>query len=583
SAFVSTAGPGFSELVGATPVVVAGGGGGGAPGTGSGYLEGSGGAADGIVSGGKGGLRSEPPSNPNPGSPGETAGGGGGGGGGSFLRSAPVDTTGGAGGRGADGIVVIRYLPLDQQPLIDNGGGANGGGGGSAPAAPAIVAPAPPSPAFVPGGAVPTIARAVVNGELSDLTVTPLVNQAPEGASADREAALPESFRRELPGPNGIQVTAGDVGVSLVGPQVGWPRSPDVLVVAPDVPLALQTSGFSANTEVEVFVLNQGGTWVLADTLTTGPDGTLDASVTIPEDAPVGPGYLQLDGTDASGEPISLAIGAQIAPPVAPVPTADGPLPQVTPGEASATDAEGNPLVFSIDRVEGTDVQIRVGESLTSIQALDADGLQQLAPDGAIEIEEEGFVRVGGEGFQPNSMVQVWVFSEATFVGIVLTDENGAYTSLLELPEELELGDHTLQNSGTARNGQPLAVSAGLRIIAPGEGSSAETETPETARADTTVYFGRGSSTLDSADKKKLDRLVRRVKDSAQRVRVTGYVQASSSTANDQSLSLARARSVARYLRSQGVDAKYTVRGRGVLDAPSDEARSARVTVVYTK
>ncbi|HEV8024856.1 MAG TPA: OmpA family protein, partial [Candidatus Nanopelagicales bacterium] len=378
-------------------------------------------------------------------------------------------------------------------------------------------------------------------------------------------------------------VTAGDVGVSLVGPQVGWPRSPNVLVIAPDVPLALQTSGFSANTEVEVYVLNQGGTWVLVDTLTTGPDGTLDASVSIPVDAPVGPGYLQLDGTDASGAPISLAVGAQIAPAVAPVPTADGPLPQVTPGEASATDAEGNPLVFSVDRVDGTDVQIRVGESLTSIQAVDADGLQQLGPDGAIEIEEEGFVRVGGEGFQPNSMVQVWAFSEATFVGMVLTDENGAYTSLLELPEELELGDHTLQNSGTARDGLPLAVSAGLRIIAPGEGSTPQPQAQETARVNTTVYFGRGSSTLDSADKKKLNRLVRTVKGSAQTVRITGYVQASSTTANDQSLSLARARSVARYLRSQGVDAKYTVRGRGVLDAPSDEARSARVTVVYTK
>lgn len=525
---------------------------------------------------------------PLAGQPGPVYGGGGGGGqGGSGTNPNPPDVPGGLpgadGGEGAKGIVIFRYASISVLPT-DNGGGSDGGGGGApAPSGPAVAVPAPPSPVSFAQRPGPTQARAKVGGGESAIDIVPLVDQVPQGEQADRIAALPESARAQLPGSNGVQVSAGSVEASLVGPQASWPRSPDLLIMAPNVPLAVQTSGFSAGSSVEVFVQNVSGTWVLVDTLTVGPDGTLDASLTIPDNAPVGPGSLQLQGTDTSGETVALAVGAQIAPPVAPVPTSAGPLPQVTPGEASATDAEGNPLVFAIDRVDGTDVEIRVGESLTSIQALDGDGTQPLASDGAIEIEEEGFVRVGGEGFQPNSMVQVWAFSEATFVGLVLTDENGAYTSLLELPEELELGDHTLQNSGTAFDGQPLAVSAGLRIIAPGSDVTEQPQAQETARASTTVYFGRGSSTLDAADRKELDRLVRKVGDSTQRVRITGYVQASSTTSNDQSLSRARARSVAKYLRSQGVDAKYTIRGRGVLDAPSDEARSARVTVVYTK
>ena len=458
-----------------------------------------------------------------------------------------------------------------------------GGGGAAAPVAPAVVTPGPSAPASLGERPDPGAARALVGGQDVDVTISPLVSDSSTSAAADRISSLPESLRTIAPQPNGVQVSAGGVGVSVAGPQASWTRSPGLLIVAPDAPLAVKTTGFGAGSPVKVYVQNASGTWVLVDTLTTGPDGTLDAAVTIPTNAPVGPGVLQFEGTNGSGEQVTLSIGAQIAPPVAPVPTADGPLPQVNPGQAVVTDADGSPVEFSVNRVNGTDVEIRVGESLTSIQAVDAEGTQPLAADGAIEIEEEGFVRVGGEGFQPNSMVQVWAFSEATFVGIVLTDENGAYTSLLELPEELELGDHTLQNSGTAFDGQPLAVSAGLRIIAPGSDGTEQPQAVETARANTTVYFGRGSSSLDAADRKKLDRLVRKVGDSPQRVRITGYVQASSTTSNDQSLSRARARSVAAYLRSQGVDAKYTVRGRGVLDAPSDEARSARVTVVYTK
>jgi len=63
----------------------------------------------------------------------------------------------------------------------------------------------------------------------------------------------------------------------------------------------------------------------------------------------------------------------------------------------------------------------------------------------------------------------------------------------------------------------------------------------------------------------------------AQKVVVIGFVQPTSSTANDRSLSTRRARVVAKYLRSLGLKGRYRVRGDG---AARDSGASARRVVV---
>ncbi len=61
----------------------------------------------------------------------------------------------------------------------------------------------------------------------------------------------------------------------------------------------------------------------------------------------------------------------------------------------------------------------------------------------------------------------------------------------------------------------------------------------------------------------------------------TGYVQPTTSTANDEELSTQRARSVAAYLRSIGVTGPSIAKGDGIAAQAGATARRAQVTITY--
>jgi len=62
---------------------------------------------------------------------------------------------------------------------------------------------------------------------------------------------------------------------------------------------------------------------------------------------------------------------------------------------------------------------------------------------------------------------------------------------------------------------------------------------------------------------------------------VVGYVQPTSTAANDTTLSTARAQAVAAYLRSLGVKGVYLVRGDGKAKETGSTARRVEVTISY--
>lgn len=503
------------------------------------------------------------------------------------------------GGKGGDGAVYVRAIPQSPpaptptpNPPAPNPGPnpAPNPGPAPAPAAPADgndssnddestsdggssnVTPAPTS---LPAATSSDGAVVLVGGQQVAVTATPL-SDATTGAGGEPSPAssLPPRLQRQLPPANGSQLTVGNSTFTVTGPQLGGSREGSSLAIAPGAPVNLALSGLQAGTQVGTYVLNEDGTFVLIGTAVVDADGTISSAVTVPAGAVTGTGRLQIQGTDASGAALAVGLDAQILPPVAPVPRATGALPEVQPGRVAVINAEGEDVRSSIERVKGTDIRIRAQDSTANIQAVDSDGVRPLGTQGAIEVEEEGFVRLNGAGFQPNSTVEVWMFSDPTFVGVVQTDAEGNYGSLLQMPEDLKSGEHTLQSTGTARNGSEVAAATGLRVT---EAENAAVVKQQ--KLNTTVFFDRMSSKLDAADKKKLDRIASKVGNGSSRVTVTGFVQASSDKSNDKSLSSARARAVAKYLRSQGVRGTFTVRGKGVLDGPSNKARSARVQV----
>jgi len=303
-----------------------------------------------------------------------------------------------------------------------------------------------------------------------------------------------------------------------------------------------------------------------------------------------------------------LAPLSQAAPmdyPPAPVPTATAtpvPTPQATP-IASPTPTP-TPLATPIQAptkplkpgtaqliVDGVAIQVTVtpmaenGTIVVSggtinlvISGLDSDGSGlPLLRDGSLLIVQSGDIKVSGTGFSPNSVITLYLFSEPINLGQWTTNGKGQFTATMPVPAGLDPGRHTAQAVGVDKTGHNLTANIALTLL---------TKKPSAVkqRVATTMYFNEQASALSPRDKKQLDKLIAKLPAGAKKVRVmvAGYVPPSSSTAHDKSLSRARAKAVAKYLKSHGVTGAYTVTGRGVSSAPGSHGRDAQVRVVLT-
>jgi len=89
------------------------------------------------------------------------------------------------------------------------------------------------------------------------------------------------------------------------------------------------------------------------------------------------------------------------------------------------------------------------------------------------------------------------------------------------------------------------------------------------------VLFAPLSDELTPGVKRKLRRLAKRLGPRTVSVAISGYVQRSASSANDLSLSRARAQEVADFLRGLGVTGTITARGNGVDSQMNANGRKA--------
>jgi outer membrane protein OmpA-like peptidoglycan-associated protein len=193
--------------------------------------------------------------------------------------------------------------------------------------------------------------------------------------------------------------------------------------------------------------------------------------------------------------------------------------------------------------------------------------------DAALVLERDHSVQVQGSGFDPNSDAQVYVFSQARLLGTVHTDATGAFTGLVQVPGDLELGHHTLQIDALDAGGSVRSLSLGVVVHEP-----RKSDTQAVARA--TVMFASGSASLTSQAQRELRALVRATGGRATGGLVVGYVQRDGRFASNAALSAKRASAVARYLQAHGISATLTTRGDGAL-SPQDTARKAMVTLRY--
>jgi outer membrane protein OmpA-like peptidoglycan-associated protein len=95
------------------------------------------------------------------------------------------------------------------------------------------------------------------------------------------------------------------------------------------------------------------------------------------------------------------------------------------------------------------------------------------------------------------------------------------------------------------------------------------------------VFFAPLSSALTVEGRASLNAVARKVGANATITVVVGYVQGTSLTTNDRSLSKERAQTVAQYLKERGVKGRFNVRGDGIAPEAGETARRARVTITY--
>lgn len=136
-----------------------------------------------------------------------------------------------------------------------------------------------------------------------------------------------------------------------------------------------------------------------------------------------------------------------------------------------------------------------------------------------------------------------------------------------------------MQSNATAKGERALSVSLGLRVKDSAGGGKAASGSSKVAAGS--VYFARLSAKLSSESKSIIRRLVIQAKGAETGTVVIGYVQGSGTSANDASLSRQRAITVARYLRSVGLNGRIVTQGKGILNVPSDQARRVDVSIRY--
>lgn len=174
-----------------------------------------------------------------------------------------------------------------------------------------------------------------------------------------------------------------------------------------------------------------------------------------------------------------------------------------------------------------------------------------------------------GSGFAPDSLVRLALLSDVE-LGSLRTDGRGAFDGRVPIPAGITPGVHTLRASGVAPDGTGRELTIGVVV----------TQSKERAdRLTSTVTFAPLSAKLDDRSRRGLSRLAARAQNANWRTVVVGYVQPVGPTSNDDTLSQARARAVAEYLRDLGVEGTFIVRGDGRAQETGAIARRVEATL----
>lgn len=196
-------------------------------------------------------------------------------------------------------------------------------------------------------------------------------------------------------------------------------------------------------------------------------------------------------------------------------------------------------------------------------------------------IEKGNTVTTSGTGFKPFSQVDVWIYSTPTWLGAVMTDQYGNFTTTLPMPSSLPEGDHTFQAKGQTPDSIPRDATVPITLV-----TGTKVDKPGKIRFE--VYFGMNSPIVTNAEKARITKLVKsamsRIAAGAKiNVEIDGWVQPNPHPGDIKYLSTHRANNTANVLRSLGLKGIYTIRYPGLAKDNIPTARHASVIISWSK
>ena len=197
-----------------------------------------------------------------------------------------------------------------------------------------------------------------------------------------------------------------------------------------------------------------------------------------------------------------------------------------------------------------------------------------------VVIEKGNTVTTSGTGFKPFSQVDVYVYSTPTWLGAVITDAFGNFTTTLPMPAALPEGDHTFQAEGLTPDNLERTAAVPITLV-----PAVVTAKPGQLRFE--VYFGMNSVFITKSEAAKISRnvklaLSKSATDASISVSVVGWVQPNPKPGNIKFLSTYRATNVANLMKKLGLKGSYVLNFPGLDKDNVPSARHATVTIKWS-
>ena len=195
-----------------------------------------------------------------------------------------------------------------------------------------------------------------------------------------------------------------------------------------------------------------------------------------------------------------------------------------------------------------------------------------------VVIEKGNTVTTSGTGFKPFSQVDVYVYSTPTWLGAVITDEFGNFTTTLPMPAALPEGDHTFQAKGLTPDLKVRTAAVPITLV-PAKVTAGSLKFE--------VYFGMNSTLITKAENAKIAKNVKLALSKAATTAkiaasVIGWVQPNPNPGNITHLSTYRAKNVAALMKKLGLKGSYTLNFPGLDKDNIPSARHATVTISWS-